>query len=137
MEKQKSIIQLLPQKPPFLMVDELTSSKYKSFSSSFKIDNKNIFIEDNKLSVSGIIENMGQTAMAGIISTTKEEKGTEIDGYLAGVKQFEVFKRPPINSIIVTKILVKAKIDKMFLISCEVFNQNELVAKALLQITSK
>ena len=47
-DDKNKIIELLPQKPPFVMIDKLIDTDKNSTTSGLKITNDNIFVKDNK-----------------------------------------------------------------------------------------
>jgi hypothetical protein len=55
---------LIPQKPPFVMIDALLFSDEKRTVSSFKIPEKNIFVKEGLFLEPGLVENIAQTAAA-------------------------------------------------------------------------
>lgn len=59
-----SIKELIPQREPLLMVDELLDVADGSGTSVFKVTKDNILVSEGVLSEAGIIENMAQTAAA-------------------------------------------------------------------------
>ena len=56
---------LLPQGPPFIMVDRLLSTDASATRTVFLVTPDNPLTLDGKFSVAGLIENMAQTAAAG------------------------------------------------------------------------
>ena len=58
----ENIVDLIPQKPPMVMVGQLISHDNVSTISAFSLNKENIFCEKGFLSEAGIIENMAQTA---------------------------------------------------------------------------
>lgn len=59
-----SIKELIPQREPFLMVDELLDVAEGSGTSTFEVTKDNVLTSEGMLSEAGIIENMAQTAAA-------------------------------------------------------------------------
>ena len=62
---------LIPQKPPFIMIDRLVHFDEVFTRTEFKIVPDNIFVEGGKLLESGLVENIAQTCAArlGYINT--------------------------------------------------------------------
>jgi predicted hotdog family 3-hydroxylacyl-ACP dehydratase len=57
----EKVKELIPQKAPFVMVDELLLFTQDNLRSRFTINTSNIFVEEDFFVESGIIENMAQT----------------------------------------------------------------------------
>ena len=59
-----NILSYIPQRPPFVMVDEIIDSGEKKTCSKFLIKEDNIFVENGFLKEPGLVENIAQTAAA-------------------------------------------------------------------------
>ncbi|MEO8117090.1 MAG: hypothetical protein ABI653_05520 [Bacteroidota bacterium] len=59
-----NILKLIPQRPPFVMVDHLINADEKTAETSFLILPENLLVENGFLSEAGLMENMAQTAAA-------------------------------------------------------------------------
>ena len=62
---KENIQTYLPQRPPFVMIDELINATETSFESAFEVVESNLFIENGILSESALVENVAQTCAAG------------------------------------------------------------------------
>lgn len=118
------------------MIDRLLSADPRFFESDLKITSDNIFLEDKSFTAEGIIENMAQTAMAGIAYNSKLDKLTPVNGFLAGIQDFNLTKHPQINTTVRTTVTIKAQLPGMFLVYCELSAGDECIANGKLQITS-
>jgi len=59
-----SVLDLLPQRPPFIMVDKLTYFDAKSAKTIFTVCEDNMFCFDGRMEESGLVENIAQTCAA-------------------------------------------------------------------------
>jgi 3-hydroxymyristoyl/3-hydroxydecanoyl-(acyl carrier protein) dehydratase len=59
-----SILDLLPQRPPFIMVDQLTHFDMKSAETVFTVCEDNLFCVDGVMEEAGLVENIAQTCAA-------------------------------------------------------------------------
>ena len=59
--KDITLNELLPQRPPFVMIDRLLSSDAVYSVTELEVRDDNIFVEDERLTASGLIENIAQT----------------------------------------------------------------------------
>ena len=57
------ITSLIPQRPPFVMVDSVLTCEETDSVTEFKVREDNIFLDDMALSPAGIIENMTQSRL--------------------------------------------------------------------------
>ena len=61
---EENILSLIPQRPPFVMVDALAYTNEKATATVLKITEQNIFVNKGELTESGLVENIAQTAAA-------------------------------------------------------------------------
>lgn len=107
MNKLPGILSLIPQRPPFVMVDELLFADEKTATSIFKIRDNNIFFDKSGLAEAALVENIAQTAAArtGYLSLM-ENKAVPV-GFLGAVQNFEVFCLPQLHQELTTDIVVE------------------------------
>ena len=134
MEIEKNISALIPQKPPFVMIDELVFSDDKITKCSFRITDENIFTINRQFVEAGLLENMAQTAAAraGYISCL-EKKPVEI-GYIGAVKNLEVFGLPKTHDELITEIQIEEIVFNMSMITGKVWCKDKLMAQCEMKI---
>ena len=125
------LIELIPQKPPMVMIDKLIFSDKQKTITGFKVTNDCIFCENGTLSESGMIENIAQTAAAGVGYVCKTENIPVPIGFIASIKDLKVFGLPTTDSEIETEVTRKdevmgvtiiegiCRINEKILASCE------------------
>ena len=128
------IFSIIPQRAPFVMIDALTDCTEKSARSVFFVSEKNILVEDGRLSEAGLVENIAQTAAArsGFINQS-EKKMTQI-GYIGDVKNLEISGLPKINDQLETEIIVRNQIFDITVIEGTVSCNKKLLAKCEMKI---
>jgi len=130
-----SIEELIPQRPPFVMVGRLISYGADGFSSSFSIDKENLFVKNGYFQEEGMIENIAQTAAAGAGYGFKINKQDVKLGYIGAVKNAIIIKRPAIGTTIRTDIKILNKVFNVDIIEGKIFNENnELLASCEMKI---
>ncbi|MEO8932782.1 MAG: hypothetical protein ABI295_00625 [Xanthomarina sp.] len=123
------ISHLIPQKSPFVMVDTLLDFSNDQVTSSFKIKEDNLFLKNNQLLESGLIENMAQTVAlhTGYHFFIKNEDAPT--GYIGSIKNLNIFKLPNLNDIITTKVAILHEFNGVTMVAIKVFNaSNEEIA---------
>jgi len=130
------ILQFIPQSHPFVMVDKLLYVDLESATSNLTITNENIFSEDGYFSEAGLLENIAQTIAAANGYNELQANKRMSGGYIAGVKNFEVFFLPKVNDIITTNTVITDKIFNMISIAAKVMCNNKLVAQCEMKIFS-
>ncbi len=128
------ISSIIPQKPPFVMIDQLVYCDDTIARTNFTIKKENIFVEDGVFSEAGLVENIAQTAAArsGYLSTI-EKKNLGI-GYIGDVKNLEIAALPKINSILETEISIKNQIFDITVISGKVKSGDKVLAQCEMKI---
>lgn len=118
---QEFVIELIPQKEPFVMVDKLHLYSESIIVSGLTIKEENLFCTNSLFLEPGLIENMAQTVAMhkGYTYYLKNEPAPV--GYIGAIKKAEIFELPKLGSELITTVtilhdimgvtLVKAKIE--------------------------
>ncbi|MDR1543437.1 MAG: pseudouridylate synthase [Prevotellaceae bacterium] len=119
-----NISELLPQRPPFVMVEKLLFCDLEKTKTSFKIESGNIFVENGVFTQSGIIENVAQTCAVRMGYLNEDVK----IGMIGSINDFEFFGiLPKTGEIIETEIAVEAEVGNIILLKASVlYNENKI-----------
>jgi len=99
-----NILDLIPQRAPFLMVDGLLAIDSSSATSVFRITDAHILVQDGRLQESGILENVAQTAAA-LQGFRMRDGDREIKkGYIGGIKNLEILSLPETGDLLTTEV---------------------------------
>jgi len=130
----ENISSLIPQKPPFVMVDKLLNSDDTSTQTNFLIKEENVLVVNGELTEAGLMENIAQTAAAreGYIALS-ENKPVAV-GYIGAVKNFEIFDLPKINDQLVTEIKIKNQVFDATIISGIIMCNDIVIAQCEMNI---
>ena len=130
----ENIENLLPQRPPFVMIDKLLSSGETITTTGFSIKEDNIFVEKGIFKEPGLVENIAQTAAAraGYISQT-ENKPVMV-GYIAAINNLQVFALPKTGDELITEITVENQIFAVTLISGKITCNQQVIAQCSMKI---
>ena len=125
----------IPQREPFVMIDSLIEANEIGFSSSFFIDNDNIFIENNILSEAAIIENIAQTCAAGFgyLSSLEVESEPRL-GFIGAITKLEVFNELKTNAMIETHLSIINTFENIHLIEGIARSLNIYILKCQMKI---
>ena len=126
---------LLPQQEPFVMVGCLIQIDEKSFATETVVKAENIFVDDGRLSDSGLIENIAQTCAAriGFVNKYILKKGIQI-GFIGAVRNLEVVKLPKVGQTITTKVEVVEEVFGMTLANATVTCEGETLVTTEMKI---
>jgi 3-hydroxyacyl-[acyl-carrier-protein] dehydratase len=124
------IIQLIPQKPPFVMVDSLFEYTNLTGKTGFLISAENILVEDDHLSEAGLIEHMAQSmslqrGYQGYLSGMDKPK----TGFIGAIKSIEIKSLPKVNTKLFTNVEILKEIMGVTLVVAETTDEKgELLA---------
>jgi len=125
---------LIPQKPPFVLVDKLLFADEKKSCCSFTIPEQNIFVDRGYYSTPGMVESMAQTAAAGTGYLFKNENKNVPVGYIGSVQKLEVMDWPPVNAEITMEIRLLTNIMQVSLVSGLVKYAGRIMASCEMKI---
>lgn len=134
---QDNITSIIPQRPPFVMIDQLVSCDETCSNTTFQVKAENILVYDGELSEAGITENIAQTAAAGLGYITLQSNRPIVIGYIAAIKNLEIFEQPKVGDIIQTNVTIINQIFDVTIISGSVKCDEILVAKCEMKIFTK
>ena len=125
---------LIPQKPPFVMIDKLLSFSETATTSAFTIKAGNIFVKDGVFKEPGLVENIAQTAAAraGYVSYT-QNKPVQV-GYIGAVNNLQIFSLPKTGDELITEITIENQIFDVTLISGKISCNETVLAQCKMKI---
>ena len=131
---KENITSIIPQKEPFVMVHNLVSANEKEFTSTFKIEDDNLFLSDTKLQEPSLIENIAQTVAAGFGFMDRESGGEPKIGFIGGISKLKVHQLPSLNEEINTTITHLYQFENIYLVKGENFCNGELLVECEMKI---
>jgi predicted hotdog family 3-hydroxylacyl-ACP dehydratase len=130
----ESILSLIPQKPPFVMVDDLLFSDDNVTKTSFTVTADNVFVINGEFSEAGLMENMAQTAAAGAGNMARIENRAVTNGYIGQVKNFEIYSLPKIGDVLFTEIRMEVQVFDASIVSGKIWCNEVEVAQCEMKI---
>jgi predicted hotdog family 3-hydroxylacyl-ACP dehydratase len=124
-----------------LMVTRLVHIDDASVQTQFSVSEDCVFVKNEMLSETGLIENAAQTcsAIVGQSYFDKNDlqgKGNKLVGYISAIKKVEIFGLPKQGDVIITKASLISRFDTGAIticsIDCSTFNNNELIVACTL-----
>lgn len=123
-------MKFIPQAPPFVMVDTLIHTDDSLTETTFTIDELNILVEDGYLTTAGLIENMAQTAAAGVGYKAQKNNAAPPVGFIGAIKNFEVTQLPPVGSTIKTTMELLQTIGNVQIVNGNIYLNDQKIASA-------
>ena len=126
--------ELIPQRPPFVMIDRLLSCDMTFTTTELEVRNDNIFVNEGRFTAEGLMENIAQTCAArmGYINLSHGDK-VKI-GVIGAVSSFEIFRTPKTGERIVTTIEVLEELFQITLVKASILCGTEEIAQANMKI---
>jgi predicted hotdog family 3-hydroxylacyl-ACP dehydratase len=129
---------LIPQGPPFIMVDRLLVSDGSVTRTSFQVTANNLLTTDGKFGVAGLIENMAQTAAAGAGYAAFAAGGVMSSGARGGaivaINNLEIIRLPELGEELLTEVTVTARVADIVVISGRITCGQSVIATGEMKI---
>ena len=130
----ENITKYIPQRPPFVMVGSLMKRENEQAISQFYITKENILVKDGEFTVSGLLENIAQTAAANAGYDCYLKNIPVPLGFIGAISKVSVLDLPQAESTIETKIEVLQEVFGITLIKGEVTQNNQPVISCQMKI---
>lgn len=129
------VLDLLPQQPPFVMIDKLLYYDEKKTVCGFFVKEENLFCNNGVLVAEGMMENIAQTCAArlGFINKYILKKGIQL-GFIGAIRNFVVNREPNIGDTLITTVVVEESIMGMTLANATVEVNGETIVTSQIKI---
>lgn len=129
------VLTLLPQRRPFVMIDQLTHFDEVVTETRLTVRDDNLFCEDGRLNNCALVENIAQTCAArmGYINQYIY-KGRVKLGFIGSVKNMEVKRSARLGETLRTRVEVLEEIMNLTLVRATVSIGDETIATAEMKI---
>ena len=124
------VLDLIPQKKPFVMVDTLAEYSEHHIVSRFTVQSDNLLVSENHFSAPGLIENMAQTVALHTGYKYFLLKKPAPTGYIGAIKKAEVFNLPKISETLTTSVEILHDIMGVTLVRAKVERDGQLLASS-------
>jgi predicted hotdog family 3-hydroxylacyl-ACP dehydratase len=128
---------LIPQRRPFVMIDKVLGVSQKMFETTFLIKEDNIFNEEGKFSIYGLIENIAQTCAIGLNLTLADNTNPDKDGFIAAISKTTVLNLPSVGDSIRTEVVLMHRFESMFLLKGENFKGINKLMECEIKLVAK
>jgi len=124
----EDILSLIPQRPPFVMIDKLLYCNEDLSRTSFRVTGDNVLADSGEFSEAGLLENIAQTAAAGAGYRALKETKPIVTGFIGSIKNMEIIRLPIINEELITEVKVVEQVFEVLIISGTVFCNDTRIA---------
>lgn len=133
----RDIRELIPQRPPILLVDGLESVEGDTAVSTLTVRADNCFTdEDGLLAEAGVVEHIAQSASA-LTGYKAVQAGVTAPpvGYIGEVKKFRLHRLPRMGEVLRTTVSFGTEVEGVTLLSAETRAGEELIASTQMKIS--
>lgn len=127
--EEYDILDLIPHRPPMVMIDRLTHSGENIARGRLFIKESNVFCHEGHLQEAGLIEFISQTAAAyvGYLQLTAQKKAKW--GFIGVIKNLEIHSLPAINIEIQSEIVIEDELLGYTIITGKILQNNSVTTK--------
>lgn len=131
-----TILDLIPQRPPFVMIDRLTQCSFDDAVTELTVRADNILVDEGKLSTTGLMENMAQSCAARLgWLNLKKNRAVQI-GVIGEVRNCKFFRQPNVTEQLTTLVHIVEDLEIITLADVTVRVGDETLASCRMKIAS-
>ena len=135
-ESEINILDLLPQRQPFIMIDSLLHFDMVLTVTGMKIVEDNMFVENGVLTESGVIENIAQTCAARMGYINKYLCADKVKiGFIGSIKELVIENIPRVGDELKTTVEVVSEIFAITLVNAKVEIGDKVIASCEMKIS--
>lgn len=133
-EGKERIVNYLPQRDPFVMVESLWLNNETTTVTSLTITASNCLCENGFFTESGLLENMAQTA-AVRVGYGFTERGLDVPvGFITAIKDLKIHAYPKIGELIYTEAEHVNDVMNFSIVKGRVYVDHQLMAEAEVRV---
>jgi 3-hydroxyacyl-[acyl-carrier-protein] dehydratase len=131
---KERILDFLPHRAPFVMVDSLVSVTAERFESEFEVADDNVLVANGAFSESGLLENIAQTCAAGFGYLDSKQGGQPKIGYIGAMSRVHVHALPPSATRIRTVVVPTHQLGNIVMVSGKNYLDGQLLLECEMKI---
>jgi predicted hotdog family 3-hydroxylacyl-ACP dehydratase len=131
---EATIGQYIPQKPPIIMIGKLLETTPTKTMTSLVIKEDNLFCNGGFFREPGLIENMAQTAAAGIGFISKENGEEPPTGFIGGLRNLLIYSLPRVGCEIRTEVTIEHEVFDAKVVKGKIFFEENCIAECELKV---
>ena len=132
--KDIPITSLIPQRPPFVMVDRVLTCEKAEAVTEFVVREDNIFLDDMVLAPAGIMENMTQSCADRMGCINREQKDSIKIGFIGNIRNCAIIRQPRCHETLHTYIEIVEEVLNLTRAHVTTKVGDDIIASAILTI---
>jgi predicted hotdog family 3-hydroxylacyl-ACP dehydratase len=129
-----AILELIPHRQPFVVIDRLINAGENSVTSYFHIPGEHLFVREGRFQECGIIENIAQTAAAMNGYKAFLEGCQRTMGFIGGIKDLTIHCLPEAGTDLTTMVTEEHHVMNTMLVSGWVSEGERLIATCEMKV---
>jgi len=130
------ILKLIPQQPPFVMVDKLLFCTRQTTKTTLTVLNENIFVDNGVLAEAGLIENIAQTCAARVGDIDNKQGNNSVKiGFIGVIRNMEIIRLPKVGETLITQVDLMDEVFQISLVKATVSIEDEIIATGEMKIS--
>ena len=129
-----SLRELIPQRPPFVMIDRLVSSDVMYSVTELEVCPDYVFVSDGRMTAAGLVENIAQTCAARIGYINLNSGETVKIGVIGSISNLNIVRTPKVGEHLVTTIKLLEEVFQVTLVEAVVKSGDEELASCNMKI---
>lgn len=125
---QEFVGSLIPQKNPFVMIDSLLQFSEKQIEAGLEVKENNLFLKNQKLQESGLIEHMAQTVALHTGYDFYLRKKEAPVGYIGSINSIDIERLPLLGEKLETTATILQEYAGITLVKIDVRIAGEVIA---------
>ena len=132
-----NILELLPQRPPFVVIDKLLYCDTEVTRTAFQVKEENLFCDNGRFSEPGLIENIAQTCAVrlGYIDVYTHKKAVKL-GFIGAIRNLEIYRLPRVDELLITQIVTKEEVFRMTMVNATIMVGEEMIVSCEMKIST-
>jgi predicted hotdog family 3-hydroxylacyl-ACP dehydratase len=126
--------ELLPQRPPFVMIDRLRDVTDTTTETELTVREDNLFYQGGVLREAGIIENIAQTCAARLGYVSLVNHRPVAVGFIGAMRDLRIVRLPEKGEMLLTQISILGEVMGMTLVEATVRCGGDVIAEGQMKI---
>ena len=131
---KQDILTYIPQRPPFVFVDELLCASQEEVHTAFCITEGNPLAINGVLTLAGLMEHAAQTCAMRAGWIQHSLKQTIRIGYIGAIKQMQATRLPQVGERLETKAKVVQEVANISLLDCTTYVGDEQICQTTIKL---
>jgi predicted hotdog family 3-hydroxylacyl-ACP dehydratase len=131
---KEQILNYIPQRPPIVLVSRIYKADEVSVITGFDISDDHILTQNKRLTESGIVENMAQTAASRAGFEAVKHNSKPAVGFIGNIKDLVIHFLPESGNEVLTEVSTKTQVMNVSIVEAKSYCNDQLVASCEMKI---